>query len=124
MKTVYSKKELDDAYASGERSILVKGEFAQQIRTKCKIKKAAKITTGLIAVAGIAAVPFTGGASLLATGAGLTAGALTISTAPQPGFMPKDAEERLPFSTSLRPIFRSTIAKNCWPIGSDLLWRK
>ena len=44
-----------------------------------KVKKAAKITSGLIAVAGIAAVPFTGGASLLATGAGLTVGTLTIS---------------------------------------------
>lgn len=79
MKTVYSKKELEDAYASGERTIMVKGEFAQQIRTRCKVKKAAKITSGLIAVAGIAAVPFTGGASLLATGAGLTVGTLTIS---------------------------------------------
>ena len=81
MKTVYSKKELDDAYASGERTIIVKGEFAQQIRTRCKVKKAAKITSGLVAVAGIAAVPFTGGASLLATGAGLTIGTLTISAA-------------------------------------------
>ena len=77
--TVYSKKELDDAYASGNRRITVKGEFAQQIRTRCKLKKASRITAGLIAVAGIAAAPFTGGSSLLATG--LTAGAITISTA-------------------------------------------
>ena len=78
--TVYSKKELDNAYASGERKIIVKGEFAQQIRTRCKIKKASHLTAGLIAVAGIAAAPFTGGTSLLATGVGLTAGPITINT--------------------------------------------
>lgn len=78
--TVYSKKELDDAYALGARRITVKGEFAQQIRTRCKLKKASRITAGLIAVAGIAAAPFTGGTSLLATGVGLTAGPITIST--------------------------------------------
>lgn len=67
------------ALEAGERTIIAKGELAQEIRKISKRKKGAKIGGGLLAVGGLLAAPFTGGTSLAATAAGLTIGSLTIS---------------------------------------------
>lgn len=80
-KTVYTKDEMRRALAAGERTIIAKGELAQEIRNKSKRSKGAKIGGGILAVGGILAAPFTGGTSLAATAAGLTIGTITISVA-------------------------------------------
>ena len=83
MKTVYTKEELAETLKKGETA-LVKGSLASEIREKFekrkKVRKGAAIAGGAIAVAGIAAAPFTGGTSLVGTAVGLGAMGLTIGT--------------------------------------------
>ena len=75
MITVYSKDEFRAAAKAGEKEIVVKGPFADEI--KKKIKKTKKV--GIAALAGaLIMAPFTGGGSLAVFG--LTVGGLTIST--------------------------------------------
>ena len=87
MRTVYTQNELEEAIKAYEEKILCKGEIARQFAKKKKRKRAARIGVGgaLIAIGGIAAIPLTGGASLLgtlgATAVGLTVGSITISAA-------------------------------------------
>lgn len=83
MTTVYTTAELESALTSGEKHLIAKGEVAEELRKKYNRKKAIKTGGILVALTGLAAAPFTGGTSLLATfgTAGLTVGALTISAA-------------------------------------------
>ena len=88
MITVYSKEEFKSAAKAGEKKIIVKGAFAEEIRQKAnrqkKIKKGAKIAGTAAFIGGIALMPFTGGASAAGAVAGATAltiGTLTITTA-------------------------------------------
>lgn len=88
MITVYSKEEFKSAVKAGEKKIIVKGAFAEEIRQKAsrqrKVKKGAKIAGAAALIGGIALMPFTGGASAAGAVAGataLTVGTLTISTA-------------------------------------------
>ena len=80
MKTVYTKEELAETLKKGETA-LVKGSLASEIREKFekrkKVRKGAAIAGGAIAVAGIAAAPFTGGTSLVGTAVALGAMGLT-----------------------------------------------
>lgn len=88
MVTVSTKAALKSAIENKQFPIHCTGEIADYLKKKKKRSKRAKITGGVLALAGLAAIPFTGGASAAATGAGLTAmglsiggGALVISTA-------------------------------------------
>lgn len=81
-KTVYTKDEMHRALAGGERTIIAKGELAQEIRKSSRRRKVAKIGGGLLAVGGVLAAPFTAGTSLAATGLSLgTTMAATITGA-------------------------------------------
>lgn len=84
MRTVCTQNELEEAIKAHEEKILCKGEIARQFAKKKKRKRAARIGGTLIAIGGIAAIPLTSGASLLAMGAvasGLTIGSITIGAA-------------------------------------------
>ncbi len=90
MVQVYSKKELQKAIANNEKSILVCGAYAQEMKTKYqrhkKAKKGSLIAGGALALAGLVAIPFTGGVSGAATATGigmmgLTIGTVTLTTA-------------------------------------------
>lgn len=81
MKTVSTKIELKNAIEGKQFPIKCIGEIAEQLKKKKKRSKYAKITGVTLAIAGIVAMPFTGGASAVATVTGLTAGGLVISTA-------------------------------------------
>lgn len=84
MKTVHNEKELAQAIEQGESCIAVYGNVAKKIRRQKMGKRTATIGGTLLALGGLAAAPFTGGASAAASAAGicaLTAGSLTISTA-------------------------------------------
>lgn len=93
MITVYTKDELKRAIEKKQFPIKCVGELASQLTKKKKRAKKAKIGGALVALGGLAAIPFTGGASAAATAAGLTTmgftatgitltvGALTISAA-------------------------------------------
>lgn len=88
MITVTTKAALKRAIENKQFPIHCTGEVAEELKKKKKRSKRAKIAGGALALAGIAALPFTGGASAAATGAGLTAmgltlggGAIVISTA-------------------------------------------
>lgn len=84
MITVTTKEELEQALMRKEQHIQIKGELAKKIAKKKKIKSVMKIAGGVLFVAGIALVPFTGGTSLalngltVATGTGTT---IALSTA-------------------------------------------
>lgn len=81
MKVVYTTTELEEAIKAGEIRLLLKGEIAEMIR-KRKARKKRTLLGGLaLAAAGLAALPFTMGAStpLLIGGLGLTIGSVTIS---------------------------------------------
>jgi hypothetical protein len=84
MVQVYSKKELQKAIANNEKSILVCGAYAQEMKTKYqrrkKNKKGNLIAGGALALAGLVAMPFTGGASGAATAVGAGMMGLTIGT--------------------------------------------
>ena len=93
MITVRSKQELEIAMKNKTASIRIEGPyaktFANAVRSRRRKAKVAKGTIGLgvlAVIGGVAAAPFTGGASLAgtvmgATAMGLTIGAVTISTA-------------------------------------------
>lgn len=83
MKTVSTKKELEDALSSGERKVILKGEVAEKIIRSKKRKKGALIGGIALIVGGLVALPFTGGASAtgILGGLGLTVGTVTISAA-------------------------------------------
>lgn len=86
MVTVTTKEELELALKNKEAKILVKGDLAKVMRKKKKINKAAIITGAGIILAGVALIPFTGGASIVPTVMGFTAttvegGAIALSTA-------------------------------------------
>lgn len=82
MKTVHTKEELVAALKSGETHIIAKGEIAETLRKKKKRRTAALIGGGLLAVGGIIAAPFTGGASIpIGLASGFTVGAVTMTTA-------------------------------------------
>lgn len=81
MKTVYTKEELKRALEDKENRVLVKGEYANQIKKRIKTGKiGCWVGAGLLAVGAIAAIPFTGGASIGAYVSGLTAtvGGVTV----------------------------------------------
>jgi hypothetical protein len=80
MVTVTTKEELEKALKNKENEIFVEGEMAKKIIRKQKVKKGALITGGASVLAGLALLPFTGGASTIAIAHGLTVGAVTIST--------------------------------------------
>ena len=82
-KTVYSTSELEEAIKAGETKLLLKGEIAEMIRKRKARKKRTLIGGLALAAAGLAALPFTMGAStpLLIGGLGLTIGTVTISAA-------------------------------------------
>ncbi|MEZ4495139.1 MAG: hypothetical protein R3C29_17720 [Dehalococcoidia bacterium] len=68
MKTVHTKKELEAAVKAGTREIEVRGNLAKAIHERRATRKKVGIGAAILAVGGIAAAPFTGGASLVATG--------------------------------------------------------
>lgn len=72
MVTVTTKEELELALNTKEASILIKGELAKTMRKKKKIKKATILSGAGIILAGVALIPFTGGASLTASTIGFT----------------------------------------------------
>ena len=72
MTTVSTKQELISAIESREKQIIATGEIAASIRKKVKVKKSAKIGGLALAIGGLLAIPFTGGASAGLTAAGLT----------------------------------------------------
>lgn len=84
MVQVYSKEELQKAIANNEKSIMVCGAYAQEMKTKYqrhkKAKKGSLIAGGALALAGLVAMPFTGGASGAATAVGAGMMGLTIGT--------------------------------------------
>lgn len=89
MVVVRTKEELQEAIKNKVDSIRIEGPYAgivaQKIRSRKKVKKVAIGVGTLALVGGVIAAPFTGGASLAGSAAGLTAmgltvGAITIST--------------------------------------------
>ena len=80
MITVTTKKELKQALKRNEQHIVVEGELADKIKKMKQLEKGAKITSGLLVLAGIALIPFTGGSSAIpAIGFTATEGGLTLS---------------------------------------------
>ena len=81
MTTVSTKQELISAIERREKQIIATGEIAASIRKKVKVKKGAKLGSLVLAIGGIIAIPFTGGASAGLTAAGLTCltGAVTLT---------------------------------------------
>lgn len=81
MKTVSTKEELKRAIENKQFPIKCVGEIGQQLIKRKKRSKAAKITGAALLVGGIAAIPFTGGASAAGAAAGASAMGLTIAGA-------------------------------------------
>ena len=81
MTTVSTKQELISAIERREKQIIATGEIATSIRRK--VKRGAKVGGVVLAIGGLLAIPFTGGASagLTAAGMALTVGTVTVSTA-------------------------------------------
>ena len=81
MTTVSTKQELISAIERREKQIIATGEIAASIRKKVKVKKGAKVGSLVLAIGGLIAIPFTGGASAGLTAAGLTCltGAVTLT---------------------------------------------
>lgn len=73
MVTVRTKEELKKTIQSKEQRIEIVGPLASEIIKKQKIKKSAKIGAAVAILGGLVSAPFTGGASLVATGAGVSA---------------------------------------------------
>lgn len=72
MVTVTTKEELENALKNNEATILVTGDLARVMQKKKKIKKAAMISGAGMILAGVALIPFTGGASITATAMGFS----------------------------------------------------
>ena len=84
MITVTTKQEFEQALQNREPLILCKGDAAKPFLKQRKRKRGAIIGGVIAAVAGIAAIPLTGGASAIGSMgviAGLTVGTITISAA-------------------------------------------
>ena len=88
MITVYTLAELESALKRREKKILVRGAAAIAIRAKVQKRKRLKKAAGtgvLLAIAGLALAPFTGGTSAVATTPAIfgltTAGSATAITA-------------------------------------------
>lgn len=83
MTTVSTKQELVSAIERREKQIIATGEIAKRFRKQVKVKKGAKVGGLVLAIGGLIAIPFTGGASggLTAAGMALTVGTVTISAA-------------------------------------------
>ena len=62
MTTVSTKQELISAIERREKQIIATGEIAASIRRKVKVKKGAKVGGLVLAIGGLLAIPFTGGA--------------------------------------------------------------
>ena len=82
MRTVKTEAELKAAFEAKEKTIIVVGQMAEDMVNKSKRKKKAKAAGIAVALASLAAIPFTLGASVggVAVGMGLTIGSITIST--------------------------------------------
>lgn len=84
MIVVRTKEELQEAIKNKVDSIRIKGRYAgivaQKIRSRKTVKKVAIGVGTLALVGGVIAAPFTGGASLAGSAAGLAAMGLTIGT--------------------------------------------
>ena len=82
MITVYNKQELQEALKNKGQKIRVEGsyanELAQKIHRKKKVSKAVMVGGAVVALGGLAAAPFTGGASLGATAVTLTTAQLAL----------------------------------------------
>ena len=90
MITVRSKQELEVALKNKTASVRIEGPYAKTFANAVRSRRRkAKVAIGfgaLAVIGGLAAAPFTGGASLAgtvmgATAMGLTIGTVTISTA-------------------------------------------
>ena len=84
MITVTTKNEFEQAILNRESKILCKGEAAKPFLKQRKRKRGAIIGGAVAAIAGIAVIPFTGGASALGSMgiiAGLTVGTVTLTAA-------------------------------------------
>ena len=90
MVIVRSKKELEVALKNKAASVRIEGPYAKTFANAVRSRRRkAKVAIGfgaLAVIGGLAAAPFTGGASLAgtvmgATAMGLTVGTVTISTA-------------------------------------------
>lgn len=79
MVTVKTKKELKSAIEKKQFPIRCTGQIASRLTKRKRIAKKAKIGGALLALGGLAAIPFTGGASAVGTAAGMTAMGLTLS---------------------------------------------
>ena len=85
MITVKTKDELEQAIKDNKgESIRVEGPYAKalakKIRSKKKIRKVAIAGGALALIGGVVAAPFTGGASLAGSAAGVVAMGATIGT--------------------------------------------
>lgn len=84
METVRSKQELEIAMKNKAASIRIEGPyaktFANAVRSRKRKTKVAVGVGALALIGGVAAAPFTGGASLAGSAAGLAAMGLTIGT--------------------------------------------
>ena len=90
MVIVRSKKELEVALKNKTASVIIEGPYAKTFANAVRSRRRkAKVAIGfgaLAVIGGLAAAPFTGGASLAgtvmgATAMGLTVGTVTICTA-------------------------------------------
>lgn len=81
MITVYNKQELQETLKNKGQKIRVEGsyanELAQKIHRKKKVSKAVMVGGAVVALGGLAAAPFTGGASLAGSAAGIAAMGIT-----------------------------------------------
>lgn len=84
MVTVRTKQELEVALKNKATSIRIEGPyaktFANAVRSRKRKTKVAAGVGALALIGGVAAAPFTGGASLAGSAAGLAAMGLTIGT--------------------------------------------
>ncbi len=81
MTTVYTNEELQKAIKRKEFPISCRGEIAEQLKKRKKRSKAAKLGGAAVVIAGLAALPFTGGSSAAGVAAGAAAMGLTATAA-------------------------------------------
>ncbi len=80
MRIVRTKEELKKAIKEGEHQIMVEGEYSKVLQKKLENKKKIGLAGVGIALLGIIAIPFTGGASAIPV-VGLTVGTVTVTVA-------------------------------------------
>ncbi|MDE5804963.1 MAG: hypothetical protein K2H58_01680 [Paramuribaculum sp.] len=81
MTIVTTKTELKNAIERKAFPISCRGEIAKQLKKRKKRSKRTKIAGAALLIGGIAAIPFTGGASSAGVAAGATAMGLTATVA-------------------------------------------